>query len=396
MPKDLLDEARARNAELVEEGNAALNAGRVEDALAMADRALENQPDLTTALVLRCEGLTRKQDYAAALEVAEQIVALNPASDLDEIRRNQLRAKLGDLEPAPDRRIPMMAAAAASVLFLSLAGAGLKLYLDNQAAQLALRQESDTSRTVGQPEPAVITEPTEPTPAPVPSTSGTPPAVDPDTPVSNDPAPVMRRESPEPRLPRLSGSVLPQPSANGQVEVRPVSPDIEGDIGGSVAAARPTPAPEIPPRVATADPDPMVQPSGGSPSADPDPGEIEISVSSGTPRPVNMGNSETTTPPTGTGATALLRAATQQYQLGNYTQAAVTYERALAAGADPVTANQRLGMAYGQIGRRSEAAAALNRAIAAAESSVRAGGNRERLEAVIATCRQQLRVLQGG
>jgi hypothetical protein len=97
------------------------------------------------------------------------------------------------------------------------------------------------------------------------------------------------------------------------------------------------------------------------------------------------------------GLDAMVRSARGQYQVGNYQTAANTYERALKAGADPATVNQRLGQCYEKLGRNSDAADAYSRAIAALQNQINGGkGNKDRLLAALDSSRQALKNLQGG
>ncbi len=91
----------------------------------------------------------------------------------------------------------------------------------------------------------------------------------------------------------------------------------------------------------------------------------------------------------------LLRVARQHFQTGNFSQAADAYEKALRAGAEVGSTNQRLAQCYERLGRKSEAIGAYRRAISAYESALRSGGNEARLKAAIEACQRAISVLGG-
>jgi tetratricopeptide (TPR) repeat protein len=114
---------------------------------------------------------------------------------------------------------------------------------------------------------------------------------------------------------------------------------------------------------------------------------------------VSRGSNPTSTSSGSVGANgveALVRTARQQYQLGNWASAATSFERALRAGADPGSNNQRLAQCYEKLGRNSDAVGAYNRAIEAYQSDVNSGsGDKSRLQAALDSCRQAVKVLGG-
>src|SRR5690349_9064710 len=118
VPADLKREASLQLDKLVDEGLAALNAGRTSEALAIADSAVATDPTHLGALHLKSAVHERRGEIADALESAERIVELNPDSELDRIKRNGLRSSLlnASTPVVPDRRVAFVAAAAAMVL----------------------------------------------------------------------------------------------------------------------------------------------------------------------------------------------------------------------------------------------------------------------------------------
>jgi tetratricopeptide (TPR) repeat protein len=124
------------------------------------------------------------------------------------------------------------------------------------------------------------------------------------------------------------------------------------------------------------------------------PGIMEITVVSQNGKPTaNGGNASGMH---ANGVEALLRTARNQYQVGDYSSAANSYERALRAGADPASSNQRLAQCYEKLGRNADAVAAYSRAADAFQAELDAGkGDKSRLSSAIDSCKQAIKVLGG-
>ncbi len=95
----------------------------------------------------------------------------------------------------------------------------------------------------------------------------------------------------------------------------------------------------------------------------------------------------------GGGLTTLMKAAREQFMLGKWASAASMYEKALRAGGDPGSVNQRLGQCYSKLGRTSEAMAAYSRAESALQSAV--SGGRASAKPALEAVRQALQNLRG-
>jgi Tfp pilus assembly protein PilF len=92
-----------------------------------------------------------------------------------------------------------------------------------------------------------------------------------------------------------------------------------------------------------------------------------------------------------------MRMGNDDFQSGNYANAATRLQRAINNGADPVIANQRLAQSYSSLGKKSEAAEAYKRAIAACSDSLNSGhGDAAKLRAVRDACETALKQIQGG
>jgi len=413
IPLNELQEAQIKLDALVAEGINAFNQGRTDEALAIAESALAANPSMVNALSLASDCHARRHEYARALEYADQIVDQNPDSELDRIKRNQLRTQLEkslEVPPGPDKRLALVAALAAVVLFGSIGAFVVKMQQDS-AARLAEQQATNaqlvaSNGATGMGGPNVgATESdagaTNPQPQAAPENVQTPP-------VTNVPQgqndrgagmepPVVR---PNPiggtGLPPFRGSSLPMAQENGNTQIQPLDP---GGMGRNDPTSNP---PQPPPTRPGGDPDPVTNSSGSQGGGsvtppEPDPGQIDIKIRSGSsnarPNPAGGGGVSV---PDANGATALLRTAREQQQAGNLTGAAGSYEKALAAGGDPITINQRLGNIYSQLGRNAEAVASYERAMNAARAAANAGNNAERNRAIADSCQAAIRVLRGG
>jgi tetratricopeptide (TPR) repeat protein len=91
------------------------------------------------------------------------------------------------------------------------------------------------------------------------------------------------------------------------------------------------------------------------------------------------------------------RVGTEQYEMGNYSGAASSFEQALKNGGEPIQWNFRLGQAYQHQGHTSEALAAYQHAIDASNAALSSGrGNAARIRAIKDACEQAVTVLHGG
>ena len=382
--------ASEKLATMVADGNRLFADGRTEDALMVADTAIASNPSSAAAVSLKGMCLERKGMIAEALECFERVVELQPDSTLDRLKVNDLKNILVvekfEVKQAPNRRLAAVAALAVIVLFVSVGAIVAKLNQKGTEIDpklLAMNTPSNDVKTFGdlasqtpanQPLAQPQNQPDNAAPSPL------------QNPV-NDPAnrPTQRENL---NLPRYTGGGMPRPDESGiSGQIGPVRVEIpSGGLPSATNTSRPPTSQPL-----TRDPDPTtIEPPKIDPTTtvDPpknDPGIIEIEVSKNSGKPANNGGGEVA--PTGNGRQALIATARSQMMSGNYSAAANTYERALRAGADSASTNQRLGQCYAQMGRNGDAVAAYNRAAAAFEKA----GNSQGAEA----CRQAVKVLGG-
>ncbi|RYG26360.1 tetratricopeptide repeat protein [bacterium] len=387
VPADLKREASLQLDKLVDEGLAALNAGRTSEALAIADSAVATDPTHLGALHLKSAVHERRGEIADALESAERIVELNPDSELDRIKRNGLRSSLlnASTPVVPDRRVAFVAAAAAMVL---VACTGILLTRKpadaGSGTQVASNSEASSGPIV---EPPVAVNPN---PAQnVPQNNVQPNTVG---------GPVNEREPEVPRgdLPRPnSGEILPRPSESGESgTIQPITPNVGGSLQKLPDPANQNPTPSQPsPQPKVKDPDPPTLEK--SPVAKEDYGQIDIKVSSGGSR--RTGGSDTIPESRTNGAAAYARVGTERFGLGDYAGAATNLEKAVAGGGDAVQLNLRLAQAYSRLGRNSDAASAYERSRQAADAAIASGkGDKDRLQAARDAAEAGLRTVRGG
>ena len=422
LPAEDVTEAQAKLDSLVAKGFTSFNEGRTDEALAIAENALDSNPTMVLALSLASDVFVRRGDLATALDYADKVVELNPDSDLDRIRRNQLRTRIqSEIRVAePDRRSAMVAAVAAVVLVGCIGAIGAKFLSQPKAEdKTGVVANLTPSQNLVNPTGTLGAANSNPTTGSTPAAGGT--GVGNGTPsniqntgggdtgnenrgdeTTNSGYSDRRRNDGNQSFPlsRFNGDSLP---AVGSTTVTPLRPNVPE--GGSVD---PQPQPETNPtseanKIKT---DPGKTTEKGlsvPPEPEPDPGQITISVRRpGTSSPRVNNTAGGTVPVTGAepisgaGVQALLRSASQQFQAGNLTASATSYERALANGADPISTNQRLGMVYERLGRNGEAINAYNRVIQAAQTVLGSGsGNSSRIQNALDTAKQAVRALGG-
>lgn len=395
LPELEREEQIARLENLVAEGNLSLNEGRTEEALAVADSALRSHPSLLTALHLRCAANTRLGNLAAALEDADAILELDPDSELDKIRRAQLRKELTaslNAPSGPDRRTALVAALAAVVLVVSLGAFAIRMATQttekpNLVASNGLdgalnpnAQFFNGGQATGQGNPPVA----DPAP-PVDPNAVTQPAV---PPVATPNPPVTATPTPAPVIPRGGvGGSLPQPGVNGETTIEPFRPGAPPSAGLPDPNRTPNPAPNNnQTRGNQGDPDPVATTPNPNPppQEEVDPGLINIQVK----RP-NQGNTgggapaNPTSNPAG-GATALSRTGDQFFGAGDFSAAIGAYQKALAAGGNPIRLNERIGDAYKRLGDTGAANAHYQQALVAAQAALSRSPNSESLRRTVA------------
>lgn len=386
------DRARAEVEKLVADGYSLLGQGRTEEAAMIAEKVLEDAPDFAEALSLLGMCHERNHEPLAALTCYERVVELRPDSALDKVKVQQLRKAISReaLEvKQPNRSLALVGALAAIVLVGSIGGI---------VATLVARPASAAMNADPAPEPAAgapfsnkeLNVPTKPNAAAPEAQPDANPGAD----VAAGAGDRVRNDQPRVVIPSGRGpAVLPDPSGRGggseavgseDPGTQPVRPPIN-DIVVVPSGGGGRPNPE--------DPQPeTTRPGGGGAETEPeDPMKgIEIKVHKGTP--VGNGGSEQVGNSEG-GLTTLLKAAREQFMLGKWASAASMYERALRAGGDPGSVNQRLGQCYQRLGRNGDAIAAYSRAEAALQAQVNAG--RSSAKPALDAVRQALQNLRG-
>lgn len=388
---------------MVADGNRLFADSRTDDALMVAETAIASNPSSAAAISLKGMCLERKGLIAEALDCFERVVELQPDSTLDKLKVNDLKNMLVvekfEARKAPDRRMALVGAIAATVLVVTggalFAKASAKDSPDNSKL-VAMNEPTNQTRTFDEILPKESQTPQNQVQQQQQQTPVNPniqqqpngnlqPDLGGSSRTSRDREPI--------RLDPYDGGSLPQPNRNeGNTAPIIINPDSipKEAIGGGNTKTQANTNPNQP-----KDPDPGEGLGGGDtkPTQPPiqntepknDPGIIEINVSKGSGTARNNGGGEA--PVTGNGRQALMATARSQMMSGNYSAAANTYERALRAGADQGATNQRLGQCYAQMGRNSDAIAAYTRAAGAFEKS----GNTQGAEA----CRQAIKVLGG-
>jgi tetratricopeptide (TPR) repeat protein len=394
LPEDDLAAARAELEKIVAEGFTALAANKVEEAFAIAESSVMADPSSTQALTLKSACHERRGEIPEALECAERLVELNPNSELDKIRRNQLRSALASMarnRPYPSRGIAVLGGVSVGVI---IACCGIVIARGNPKEPADTRVATNQAAAIpaGVTTPSTTSQPQAQASAPTGAQdqSQKQPA---DTPAQTQPADsskapgqVPGAEPPVHRPGVSSSRVGPLPSVTGG-----------GDDVKPLEAGAPVPIPaQTPPANQTKaqSGDPQPQPETAAPAQDP--GQIDIRVHNSGPLRIRASGSQAAGSSPNS-AKAFEKAAENEYLVGNYGGAAIHLEQALQSGGDPVTVNERLGMAYNNLGRKSDAVTAYKRALDAVDAAIKSGrGDTSRLQKIKSACESQVAVLQSG
>lgn len=391
LPAEEREAVREELQKLVTEGYALLGQNRTEEAALVAEKVLEDLPNSADALSLLGMCHERNDDLLSALKCYERVVELNPDSALDKIKvqslRNGLARQLQE-DKKPSRGIALVGAAAAVIVVASIGG--IIATLTTRPANATVAKLDQPVMDTGAPFAGAALPKTTPKTAPSTDDGGTnigdvPPVTNPQTPQANNNFPPIST----PPLGR-AGNTLPDPrgtignaGGSGEQPFKPPVGDIE--VVPTQGGGRTNPD----------DPQPdggnqqSTNPPAATPKEDPNKG-IEIKLHKNQKA---VGGTEPIED-SGNGLQALMKAAQDQYLLGQYAKAANTYEKALSAGGDPGRVNQRIGQCYERLGNSSAAIAAYQRAEAALQMAVTSGKSSAKpaLDAV----RSALKNLRGG
>jgi tetratricopeptide (TPR) repeat protein len=398
LPEEDVQVAQEKLTALIADGNTAFNEGRTDEALAVADSALLSNPSSISALSLKALCHERRGELAEALECADQIVDLNPDSELDKIKRNQLRTKLSvsvqlATQP-PDRRTALIGAVATVILVLCIGIGVAKVVNRGEASKvgnIALQSDSGTrTNTPSQAAPPVNSSGLQPVQQPV------------QQPTADDSAAAERSAArTPPRYAVPGGGILPEtgndptdPMLTLEGPISPLRPPTPNAV--ITPSSVKTPTPLTPDKGSTTeDPAPTADQHGGS-TVDQGPGMVDIQISSGSKRTFGGGMDSSSGAGGAGGAKALEKVGIQRFSLGSYGSASASFEQALRAGGDPVAINQYLGRCYDHLNRKSDEIEAYRRCVAACQAAISRGtGNKDRINAIMDTCQQELKVLQG-
>lgn len=397
LPDDDLRQAREKLETAVADGFRIFNAGRTAEAMQIAETAVRANPISTAALSLKAMCHERLGQISEALECHERVLEIDPDSMIDKIKVNDLRNLLvarTSVAAVPDRRMAIVSAVAMIVLVLSI---GVVVARSGGKADSKLATNAPVTTN-----PADVAKGSRFDPPVTPPPGQSQPNDKPNAPAGGTAAPSGGTTPPAPATNRGGGDApirLPEGGTNGRGLPSPNGN--EGDMGPGYGPVFVNPGIVKTP-VAT---DHSVQkttvPEGGGdpppvdtpPQKKEAPGIMDIRIVSGrgaTPSDPNDPGSHSN------GVEALLRTARSQYQIANYSAAATSYERALRAGADPASGNQRLAQCYEKLGRNSDALAAYGRAITSLQGAIDSGrGDKDRLSAALDSCKQAVKVLGG-
>lgn len=395
LPIDLLTEARKANDELVTEGFKLLAETRHDEALLVAQSALEVDPSHVQALSLKGDVLERQGHLAEALVCYEKVVELTPSSTLDRIKVDHVRRMLSHAAEAvvPNRRNALAAAMAATALVACI-GIATTIVILNRAP--AATTSTNPNKIVADTFPAGSSDSSVPQAKPVSREEFERLKREAEAERARQPAsaPTNTQANSNGRLPNaqnngdqepLEGTVRPLNSGLGLTPINPNPP--------SQPAAQPTSRPN------SVDPDPT--PNNGSGNATRPPerttpqGTVDIRPTPGGPE--RVGGSEVIAENNNAGSSwrDIAARARQFFNSGDYAKAADAYERALAAGANPATTNQRLGQCYQRLGRKADAIRAYENAVRYFTAQLQSNPSDDSIKTALDACNQAVANLRG-
>lgn len=409
---DAVAAARLENEELIAGGCKLLSESRFDEALMVANVALEADPVNVGAYSLRGDCLERKGDLMGAIEAYEKVIEFNPNSTLDRIKLTHIRniiAERSAVIPKPSKRFALLAAICAIVFVASVGAIGAILtnggFGKTNSGTLANNSEgkgSPMNPNGGYPGsnigPGNTGQPNTPNKEQNPESK-------PDSRTKPNPDTDARTENPNSNPNRPTNPQLPDSRRETNTgEVRPFRPNVDlhplPDANNGGTPNRPS-----------NDPDPVAvdggkgpaggntTPNGNGGTANPNGtgtkrnGTVDIRPSNG--GTVKSGGGETTPPASGGSAADLVRQAREAMHANRYAEAAGLFERALTAGADDGINNQHLGSCYESLGRKADAVRAYSGAVAAYQRRIANGDSSSRTKSALDSAQQALNNLRG-
>lgn len=379
------DLARARQEmqELVADGERLMDQSRLPEAMAIASAAMEADPNFGPAVRLYGEILARQGRTADAVEALEHLARLEPENSTVRARIAELTAGSGG------RRGPRLSPS--MQIIVTALGLTLILVAVGSAFMLAAKPNKKDV-----PQVASLTEPNRssfdvvaPVPAPdivqstAPSAQSASVTGVQQTTIPADPVPASTTPATQAPVQRQTVSTDPTLPSRGN-DLRNLKP-LPAKATGTDPEPGTAPLPTT--DVAATKPvaDPVAVPAVAKPT-----GTIEIKVRANqttkTSGPVEATPNE---------VKVLISVARERYARGEYEGAAGAYEKALKAGADKGTTNQRLGGCYEKLGRKDDAITAYHRAIDA-YTAQNTKNPEARLERAIQACKKAIEVLENG
>lgn len=421
LSEDSLAEARIKLDEMIDQGNTLFTEGRTEEAIMIADAAIESNPSYAMAYSLKGLCFERQERLADALECYEKAFALNPDSTLDKIKVAALRHRLEELskvESEPERW-RAFGIAAGVVLFLGALGAAWMYQLNHQTARPTLTAANRPSNIEGfasNPNAAGTSggatgtnqqagaNPTGTNPAGTNpagtnqnGTQSSPPVLanGPQSPLTN-PITYPPADGGNGQLPLPGGDIGYQPlkvggqagvagssQSGGQGGTGQAGASQAGSAGGATNSDPNNPAPTLGSGASEA-------PKG--PTKPKEIIDIQVGSAGSTGSGNQMGSVQVGS---NNGLAAVRRTAANQYELGQYQSAASTYERLVKMGGDSADVRQRLGQIYARLGKNDKAIENFKSAVQKYQDLIASGTDVSVSKAGLAACRQELKLLGG-
>jgi len=394
--------AKEKLATIIEDGNLLFTEGRTDEAMMLADEAVQTDPSNAPAISLKGLCFEKLGQVAEAIECYETAVSLNPDNALDRVKLNALRNRLGAassevIQPKYNRAY---VAAGSAALFVIVVGVYIGIVAQKSSPQVIDSQAANSS-TVGfsnqTPHPDTLGTAGNTQSGATQQTNSTAPNV-----TQNSPNPLQKPIPWSPPTPDSNGSALPLPGGSSQTNPLDGKLGIIGDPPVTINTAL------------NPDPNPVVgsgtqnsatlasssQPSSGN-SADtsatdaknkPDDSVIDIQLGNAGQRKNQPGAQSITD---NNGVKALQKVAVDQLQLGNFNGAASSFKKLIQFGGDSPNVEQNLGLCYSKLGSNDKAVNAYKIAATQYQLAASRGINVSANKAGLAVCVQEIKNLGG-